>query len=80
LPAPTSRPRRGEAALAEAAVSADLVIAAIVGCAGLAPVMAAVRAGKTIGLANKEALVRRRADDRGSAPLRRRPAPDRQRT
>jgi 1-deoxy-D-xylulose-5-phosphate reductoisomerase len=47
----------GEAALAEAAVSADLVIAAIVGTAGLAPVMAAVRAGCTIGLANKEALV-----------------------
>jgi 1-deoxy-D-xylulose-5-phosphate reductoisomerase len=47
----------GEAALAEAAVSADLVVAAIVGTAGLSPVMAAVRAGKTIGLANKEALV-----------------------
>ena len=47
----------GEQALAEAAVSADLVIAAIVGTAGLAPVMAAVRAGRTIGLANKEALV-----------------------
>jgi 1-deoxy-D-xylulose-5-phosphate reductoisomerase len=47
----------GDAALAEAAVSADLLIAAIVGTAGLAPVMAAVRAGKTIGLANKEALV-----------------------
>jgi 1-deoxy-D-xylulose-5-phosphate reductoisomerase len=47
----------GEDALAEAAVSADLVIAAIVGTAGLAPVMAAVRAGRTIGLANKEALV-----------------------
>ena len=30
---------------------------AIVGTAGLAPVMAAVRAGRTIGLANKEALV-----------------------
>jgi 1-deoxy-D-xylulose-5-phosphate reductoisomerase len=47
----------GEAALAEASVSADLLIAAIVGTAGLAAVMAAVRAGKTIGLANKEALV-----------------------
>jgi 1-deoxy-D-xylulose-5-phosphate reductoisomerase len=47
----------GEAALAEAAISADLVIAAIVGTAGLAPVMAAIRAGRTIGLANKEALV-----------------------
>ena len=47
----------GEAALAQAALSADLVIAAIVGTAGLAPVMAAVRDGRTIGLANKEALV-----------------------
>lgn len=47
----------GEEALAEAALSGDLVIAAIVGTAGLAPVMAAVRAGRTIGLANKEALV-----------------------
>lgn len=51
------RAAAGEVALAEAATSADLVIAAIVGTAGLAPVMAAVRAGKTIGLANKEALV-----------------------
>jgi 1-deoxy-D-xylulose-5-phosphate reductoisomerase len=42
-----------EAALADA----DLIIAAIVGCAGLAPVMAAVEAGRTIALANKEALV-----------------------
>jgi 1-deoxy-D-xylulose-5-phosphate reductoisomerase len=47
----------GEGALAEAALSADLVVAAIVGTAGLAPVMAAVRAGRTVGLANKEALV-----------------------
>ncbi|MFL6737137.1 MAG: 1-deoxy-D-xylulose-5-phosphate reductoisomerase [Sphingomonas sp.] len=36
---------------------AELVIAAIVGCAGLRPVMAAIEAGKTIALANKEALV-----------------------
>jgi 1-deoxy-D-xylulose-5-phosphate reductoisomerase len=36
---------------------ADVVIAAIVGCAGLAPVMAAVEAGRTVALANKEALV-----------------------
>jgi 1-deoxy-D-xylulose-5-phosphate reductoisomerase len=35
----------------------DLVIAAIVGCAGLKPVMAAVEAGRTVALANKEALV-----------------------
>ena len=52
------RAAAGEAALLEAAVSeAPLVIAAIVGCAGLRPVMAAVEAGKTIALANKEALV-----------------------
>ena len=48
----------GEDSLIEAATSkAELVIAAIVGCAGLQPVMAAVDAGKTIALANKEALV-----------------------
>jgi 1-deoxy-D-xylulose-5-phosphate reductoisomerase len=48
----------GEDALVEAAThDADLVIAAIVGCAGLRPVMAAVEAGRTVGLANKEALV-----------------------
>jgi 1-deoxy-D-xylulose-5-phosphate reductoisomerase len=48
----------GEEALIEAATDdADLVIAAIVGCAGLRPVMAAVEAGKTVALANKEALV-----------------------
>jgi 1-deoxy-D-xylulose-5-phosphate reductoisomerase len=43
--------------IAAAAAEADLVIAAIVGCAGLEPVMAAVEAGRTIALANKEALV-----------------------
>ena len=48
----------GEAALVEAAAGdADVVIAAIVGCAGLEPVMAAVNAGRTVALANKEALV-----------------------
>nr|WP_294167326.1 1-deoxy-D-xylulose-5-phosphate reductoisomerase [uncultured Sphingomonas sp.] len=48
----------GSVALAEAAAGeADLVMAAIVGCAGLEPVMAAVHAGKTVALANKEALV-----------------------
>lgn len=36
---------------------ADLVMAAIVGGAGLRPTLAAVRAGKTVLLANKEALV-----------------------
>ena len=50
--------RAGADALAEAAArEADLVVAAIVGCAGLEPVMAAVEAGRTIALANKEALV-----------------------
>src|SRR5206468_1055811 len=48
----------GEEALIEAATGeADVVIAAIVGCAGLPPVMAAVEAGRTGALANKEALV-----------------------
>src|SRR5206468_486863 len=48
----------GDEALIEAATAdADLVVAAIVGCAGLAPLMAAVEAGRNIALANKEALV-----------------------
>lgn len=48
----------GAQALCEAAASgADVTVAAIVGCAGLAPVMAAVERGGTIALANKEALV-----------------------
>jgi 1-deoxy-D-xylulose-5-phosphate reductoisomerase len=52
------RPAAGEEALNEAAAGdAELIIAAIVGCAGLRPVMAAVEAGKTVALANKEALV-----------------------
>ncbi len=52
------RAAAGEAALREAASGdADWVMAAIVGCAGLGPVMAAVEAGKTVALANKEALV-----------------------
>ena len=52
------RAEAGPDALLEAAAGeADFVMAAIVGCAGLLPVMAAVEAGKTIGLANKEALV-----------------------
>lgn len=36
---------------------ADFVLSAIVGFAGLMPTLAAVRAGKTVGLANKETLV-----------------------
>ena len=48
----------GEAALIEAAQRpADLTVAAIVGCAGLAPTMAAIEQGRTVALANKEALV-----------------------
>lgn len=48
----------GRAALCEAAARpADIVMAAIVGCAGLAPVMAAIEQGSTVALANKEALV-----------------------
>lgn len=37
--------------------SADTVIAAIVGAAGIPPVYAALRAGKRVGIANKEVLV-----------------------
>lgn len=48
----------GRAALIEAASRpVDISMAAIVGCAGLAPVMAAIEQGGTIALANKEALV-----------------------
>jgi 1-deoxy-D-xylulose-5-phosphate reductoisomerase len=53
-----TRAAAGSEALAEAAAGeADWVMAAIVGCAGLEPVMAAVDAGRTVALANKEALV-----------------------
>lgn len=48
----------GAAALQEAARRpADVTIAAIVGCAGLAPTMAAIEQGGIVALANKEALV-----------------------
>ena len=48
----------GKRALVEAAARpVDLTVAAIVGCAGLAPTMAAIEQGGTIALANKEALV-----------------------
>jgi 1-deoxy-D-xylulose-5-phosphate reductoisomerase len=49
----------GEAGLCAIAGSpeSDTVVAAIVGAAGLAPTLAAARAGKRILLANKEALV-----------------------
>ncbi|MGD9738669.1 MAG: 1-deoxy-D-xylulose-5-phosphate reductoisomerase [Bauldia sp.] len=48
----------GSDALVEAAGRrVDLVVAAIVGSVGLAPTLAAARAGSTVALANKEALV-----------------------
>ena len=49
----------GEAGLMEAASlrEADCVITAVVGMVGLKPTLAAIRAGKRIGLANKETLV-----------------------
>lgn len=49
----------GEEGLIEAAQisSADCVITAVVGMVGLKPTLAAIRAGKRIGLANKETLV-----------------------
>lgn len=49
----------GEEGLIEAATihSADCVITAVVGMVGLKPTLAAIRAGKRIGLANKETLV-----------------------
>ncbi|MEO9635010.1 MAG: 1-deoxy-D-xylulose-5-phosphate reductoisomerase [Parasphingorhabdus sp.] len=40
-----------------AALGADWTMAAIVGCAGLPPTLEALRCGKTVALANKEALV-----------------------
>jgi 1-deoxy-D-xylulose-5-phosphate reductoisomerase len=52
------RAATGREGLTEAATgAADMVMAAIVGCAGLEPVMAAIEAGKTVALANKESLV-----------------------
>jgi len=48
----------GGAAIVDAAArEADWTMAAIVGCAGLPPVMAALERGGTVALANKEALV-----------------------
>ncbi|MEG3086252.1 1-deoxy-D-xylulose-5-phosphate reductoisomerase [Sphingomonas sp. PB4P5] len=46
-----------QALLDTAALGADWTMAAIVGCAGLEPVMAAVEQGGTVVLANKEPLV-----------------------
>jgi 1-deoxy-D-xylulose-5-phosphate reductoisomerase len=48
----------GPEAVKEAALrNADLVVAAIVGAAGLEPTFAAIAAGRTVALANKETLV-----------------------
>lgn len=48
----------GEAAVSEAAARpADVVVAAIVGTAGLKPTLEAARRGALVGLANKETLV-----------------------
>lgn len=50
--------RAGAAAMVEtAAEPVDLLVAAIVGAAGLAPTLAAIEAGTTVALANKEALI-----------------------
>ena len=55
---------KGELAFGEEGMSClaensevDFVLSAIVGCAGLAPTYAAICAGKTVALANKESLV-----------------------
>ena len=49
----------GDEGLLEVATmaEADTVVSAIVGSRGLHPTLAAIKAGKTIGLANKETLV-----------------------
>ena len=48
----------GRAAVIEAAsLGADITMAAIVGCTGLEPTMAAIAGGKTVIIANKEPLV-----------------------
>jgi 1-deoxy-D-xylulose-5-phosphate reductoisomerase len=55
----STRVECGEEALAQAVAAGNvrMVMAAIVGAAGLLPTLAAVRAGKRVLLANKEALV-----------------------
>lgn len=56
---PSVRISWGEEGLIEAATmpEADCIITAVVGMLGLKPTLAAIRAGKRIGLANKETLV-----------------------
>ena len=46
-----------EALIAAARLDADWTMAAIVGCAGLEPTLAALETGRTVALANKESLV-----------------------
>lgn len=46
-----------QAVIDAAAAGADWTMAAIVGCAGLKPVMTAIEGGRAVALANKEALV-----------------------
>jgi 1-deoxy-D-xylulose-5-phosphate reductoisomerase len=46
-----------DAVIEAAGMPADMVMSAIVGAAGLAPTLAAIRSGKTVALANKESLV-----------------------
>ena len=59
LPTSTTNVLFGDQALAQVASDADveIVVAGIVGAAGLMPTLAAVRSGKRILLANKESLV-----------------------
>ncbi|MGH0035357.1 MAG: 1-deoxy-D-xylulose-5-phosphate reductoisomerase [Myxococcota bacterium] len=66
----------GEAGLSAVAThDADLVVAGLVGAVGLAPTLAAIRAGRDVALANKEvmvmagALVRREVERRGVSLL-----------
>ncbi|HEX8299641.1 MAG TPA: 1-deoxy-D-xylulose-5-phosphate reductoisomerase, partial [Rubricoccaceae bacterium] len=51
------RVEAGPEAVEALARTGDVVVAAIVGSAGVRPAMAAVEAGKTVALSNKEALV-----------------------
>jgi 1-deoxy-D-xylulose-5-phosphate reductoisomerase len=59
LPAPRPELLAGPEGLAALArdVEADVVVSALVGAAGLVPTMAAIQAGRTVALANKETLV-----------------------
>jgi 1-deoxy-D-xylulose-5-phosphate reductoisomerase len=59
LPAPRPELLAGPEGLVTlaASVEADVVLSALVGGAGLLPTLAAIRAGRTVALANKEPLV-----------------------